>query len=186
MFEEDVQNAFYIASKETKEYALTPVALLGQQVVAGTNYMFLCQAEKDGVKDFKAVIVYVNLEGKPLITNVVDFDVTKYMNKDISLNAETLSGGWQTSIPGKPFVIDEKVQAYYDEAIQKVIGVSYFPIKVLAHQEKDGDTYVILSYGRMADQNATEGVYVLTLFVDENDKPEIKSIAAVDLKEFNK
>ena len=181
ILEDDLVNTFNKAMKNYQGTKLELVALLGQQVVAGTNYMFLCQSEDS----YKVVIVYKDLEGKASVLSVTDFDVKKYVNENKSLDAEMLAGGWYTTIPGKPIVLEEKVQNYFDKAIEKIVGVSYFPITVLAHQNKVGTNYAVLCYGRLSDHNATEGIFVLTLYVDETNKPEIVAISSVDLKEFH-
>ena len=174
--DEDVKEAIKDYNKELK-----PLVLLGEQVVAGTNYMYLCNDSNS----FKVAVVYKDLEGKTQVTKVTDFDVTKYANENISMNAETLAGGWTTNMPGKPMTIDETVQEAFDEAKAKVIGVTYYPAKILATREKDGTSYAILCYGVMSDANSTTGVYVLTLYVTGNTK-EIVSIANIDLKDYNK
>ena len=54
-----------------------PVALLGTQVVAGTNYAFLCQGTvvvPDAVPAWKIVFLYQDLEGSVSILNIADFD----------------------------------------------------------------------------------------------------------------
>ena len=54
-----------------------PVALLGTQVVAGTNYAFLCQGTvvvPNAVPAWKIVFLYQDLEGSVSIINIADFD----------------------------------------------------------------------------------------------------------------
>jgi len=177
VIDEDAASAFNDAYKNSKEENLSLVALLGEQVVAGTNYMYLCKSNNN----LKVVIVYKDLEGNSSITSIKDFDLNKYINKDISMSGEALSGGWYTTIPGKPIMLGEQLQNYFDTVTEGLVGVSYYPVRVLA---TNTDSYAILCYGRVSDANATEGVYIMTLKV-ENDKPELVSIAAIDLKEFN-
>ncbi len=174
--DEDAKDAIAEYSKDLK-----PVALLGQQVVAGTNYMYLVSDSNS----YKVVIIYKDLEGEMEVTKVSDFDPLKYVNENKQATNETLSGGWTTIIPGKPMMLEDKVQEAFDEATTKVIGVTYNPIKVLAKQEKDGTNYGILCYGKMSDQNGTTGVYLLTLYITGNTK-EIVSISSIDLKDYNK
>ena len=173
--DEDIKNALADYNKELK-----PIAILGEQVVAGTNYMYLC----GDANTYKIAVIYKDLEGKVQVTKVTDFDVKKYVNASKSLNVEKLVGGWTTNIPGKPFMLDDAIQKDLDTALEKAVGVTYYPIKVLATQEKDGVNYAILCYGKMSDANATTGVYLLTLYVNGNTK-EIISIAAIDLKDYN-
>ena len=53
----------------------TPVALLGTQLVAGTNYCILCQITPvvpDPVPTWALVYVYADLEGNASIMNIYD------------------------------------------------------------------------------------------------------------------
>lgn len=178
VFDEDLEKAFEDYSSEK----LKPIAILGTQVVAGTNYMFLCET----AMEHKVAIVYKDLQGNVQITQVNDFDVKKYINEDNGLETEMLSGGWNTVIPEKTNALEESIQESFDKATEKLIGVTYYPIAILAEQNKSGKNYAIMCYGKLSDQNATTGVFVLTLHVDEENKSEIVSIAAVDLKDYNK
>lgn len=186
LFDENTQKIFDDGIKDYNNGELKPVALLGEQVVAGTNYMFLCESDIDGNKTYKVVIIYKDLEGNSHITYVNDFDVKKYVNETVNMNKEILLGGWHTKIPGKINMLDEKIQSYFDKSIEQITDVTYYPIAVLAEQENTGFNYAILCYGKLSDQNATNGVFVLTLYVDKTSKPEIVSISAVDLKYYNK
>ena len=82
-------------------------------------------------------------------------------------------------------MLDEEVQNYFDKATETLTGGAYYPIAVLAHQEKSGTNYAVLCYGEGSYKGSTAGIYLLTLYVDKTDKPEIVSIAAVDLKDYN-
>ena len=56
-----------------------PIAYLGKQIVAGTNYSFLCRMTPSypGFEGhFVIVVVYQNLEGNAEITNVKDIDIS--------------------------------------------------------------------------------------------------------------
>ena len=174
--DEDAKDAIKDYNKDLK-----PVALLGTQVVAGTNYMYLVNDSTS----YKVVVIYKDLEGKMQVTKITDFDITKYANENKSMDVETLSGGWTTEIPGKPMMLEDTIQSAFDEANGKIVGVTYYPIKVLATKEENGTKYAILCYGKMSDANGTTGIYVQTLYVTGNTK-EIGSISAVDLKDYNK
>ncbi len=52
-----------------------PVVLLGTQVVAGTNYAFLCQGTvvvPDAVPSWKVVYLYADLEGNASVLEIAD------------------------------------------------------------------------------------------------------------------
>ena len=53
---------------------LTPVALLGTQVVAGMNYAFLCHSSLvtlEPVVSMQLVVIYADLSGNATVTNIV-------------------------------------------------------------------------------------------------------------------
>jgi hypothetical protein len=55
-----------------------PLALLGTQLVAGTNYCILCEISPvvpNPVPHFALVYVYADLEGNATITNIADLDI---------------------------------------------------------------------------------------------------------------
>lgn len=185
VFDEDVQKIFDDANKNYDEYNLIPIALLGEQIVAGTNYMYLAATDDDGLLEYKTVVVYKDLSGNVKITNVNDFDVLDYVNKDISIEYVTLSGGWQTILPNTEVPFNANIKPYFDQATEQIIGVTYYPISVLATQEAKGTNYAILCYGGVADLDASTGVYILTMNVDPNNNAKIVSIAAIDIKEYN-
>ncbi len=73
---DEVKDAFAKISEadEGKEY--TPVALIGEQVVAGMNYCVLCQVadiKSNSLPILQIIIVYSALDGHAEITDVYDF-----------------------------------------------------------------------------------------------------------------
>lgn len=178
---EDNVKEIFDNAKSDYSGELDYVALLAKQVVAGTNYMFLCKSEDN----YKVVIVYNNLENVSQITHVSDFDPTKYVNEEYELDNEKLVGGWYVEIPDKPMSLSKDIQEYFDKATETMTGATYYPIAVVTHQDKSGTNYGILCYGEGSYKGSEAGIFMVTLYVDETDKPEIVSIAAVDLKEFN-
>lgn len=78
---EDAQAAFDKAMEKLIGAEYTPVALLATQVVAGTNYCFLCQIAPvvpDPVPHWALVYLYANLDGDVEIMNVYDLDIGAY------------------------------------------------------------------------------------------------------------
>ena len=134
----------------------------------------------------RIVIIYNNLENISQITKVTAFDPTKYVNENYELNSGSLAGGWFTEIPEESMNLPKDIKTHFDKVTETFTGGTYYPIAVLAHQEKNGTNYAVLCYGEGSFKESDAGIYMLTLYVDETEKPEIVSIAAIDLKEFNK
>jgi len=72
---EEVKALFDKALNGYKGAALTPVALAATQVVAGTNYCFLCETDPVTVSTcgYAMVTVYADLKGNAEITDVAEF-----------------------------------------------------------------------------------------------------------------
>lgn len=80
---EEAKKAFNKAVEGLAGNDLTPMALLGTQVVAGTNYAFLCHsklATADPAESIQLVIVYEDLEGNASIAGISNIDVSRYVN----------------------------------------------------------------------------------------------------------
>jgi len=69
------------AKKKYKKVSLTPLVLLSSQVVAGTNYRYLCSGKAQGSNavQFYAVDVYKNLKGGAKITSCKLINIDKYL-----------------------------------------------------------------------------------------------------------
>lgn len=75
---ENAQAAFDYATKGVEDVSYDAVALLGTQVVSGTNYCFLCRVtdsvtnEADG---YCLIYIYEDLQGNSVIAGTQDFDM---------------------------------------------------------------------------------------------------------------
>lgn len=76
---EDAQAALTKALESHVGVNVTPVALLGTQVVAGTNYSFLCRLEAvvaEPIPYYAVVCVYADLEGNASISGISEIDLS--------------------------------------------------------------------------------------------------------------
>jgi hypothetical protein len=154
-----------------------PIALLGKQVVSGTNYMYL--AKEKG--ELYIIIVYDGIDSEPYVPYFRPFDINEFAGKDIKNNSEPLTGGWNVEIPGKAIMLDEKVQEAFDNATSKITDITYSPIGVLGTQVVAGTNYAILCYGK----GANDGIYVVTLYDGVDGTQKIINSAYLDLAKFN-
>ena len=70
---QEAKEAFDKAVAELDGNELEPMVLLGTQVVAGTNYAFLCHSTlqtEEAIGSIQVVTVYADLEGNAAITNI--------------------------------------------------------------------------------------------------------------------
>lgn len=179
--EDDIYN-FNNAIKDYSKEKLEVVALLGKQIVAGTNYMFLAKTDNK----YKIVIVYTDLEGISKVSKVSDFDYSKYVDKDLNSNNEMLSGGWYTESSNIEYKLeDEKIEKMYESATSGLTGVEYKPLLVIGKQIVSGTNYAILCYGKPIVPNATTDIYLMTIYNDLNNNSEILGISHINLADYN-
>lgn len=188
MTNEEVE-IFEAAKKNYLDLELEAIAVLGKQVVAGTNYMYLAKGYEKGNEanaTYNIVVIYHDLENKSTVKSVSAFDYTKYTNVDKSYNGEQVSGGWSTTLPQKYKILDDKVQTIFTDATNKQVGITYLPIALVGTQLVSGTNYAILCYGTYSDQNATTAIYLVTIYSDLENNNEIISSANIDLAQYNK
>ena len=179
---------FNKTAKEENEQ-LIPIALLGKQIVSGTNYMFLVQKDNE----YYVYVIYENLENKSSITIRSKFDLSKYVNENREIDSKELVGGWKVEVPEKDIQnmkLDEKTQKIFEKASEKLAGTTYYPLAVLGKQIVSGTNYAVIAYGAPSTKelvnDSNTAVYILTLYEDLNGTCEIVSSSYMDLSEYNK
>lgn len=173
------------ATAEYDDYALEAIGYLGSQVVNGTNYMYLCKATKEGNVSFKVVTVYEDLEGNASVKNVKDFNIEDYVNKDIDNANGDAVGGWTVSSECGESTLSDSQKTVFDKATEKLVGVSYKPVAVLADQIVAGKNYAVLAVGATVTENPVYNIYVLTIYNDVANNAEVTTIAKLNLADFN-
>lgn len=98
---EEAQSAFGKAMEGLVGVNYSAVALLGTQMVSGTNYCFLCEAAvvyPDARPYYAVVTVYQDLQGKAEVKNIVALDLGKIEEtgkiEDSQPEGGPLLGGW--------------------------------------------------------------------------------------------
>ncbi|MBO4835273.1 MAG: hypothetical protein J5483_04090 [Lachnospiraceae bacterium] len=83
---EEAQTAFDKATENYAGVGFKPIALLGTQLVAGTNYKVLCWgtlSTSDAATHLYVVDIYADLQGNAEITNVGHLDLLTYITPPI-------------------------------------------------------------------------------------------------------
>lgn len=78
---EEMQAIFDKATADFTGSDIKPIALLGTQVVAGTNYAFLCVGKTvtaEPVTNMQVVTIYVDPDGNAEINSICNLDMTRY------------------------------------------------------------------------------------------------------------
>ena len=149
---------------ENSNQNLELIAPLGEQVVAGKNYMFLTTSNQT----YKIVVIYHDLQGNSTITSIKDFDYNKYINNNSEPNTSNLSGSWYVNSYNYT-IKDETIKNYFDKPIE---NIKYKPIIELENK-------IILCYGENIETNK---LYIYIAIMSENKK-EIKT-SYVDISDF--
>ncbi len=98
---DDAQSAFDKAMEGLIGVNYVPVALIGTQLVSGTNFCILCEAAvvyPDAKPYYALVYIYRDLQGKAEVTNIVKLDIGDIAEsgeiKAAETETEQLMGGW--------------------------------------------------------------------------------------------
>ncbi len=184
-----VQEAFDKAVEKFTGSELKPVAYVASQVVAGTNYMILCEAatttENPSVS-YQMVVVYADLEGNAEITQVNEFDLTAYTEGNSSeISTEQLAGGWQIAEDRSSAVIPQEAKDAFDKAAANLDGNELEPMVLLGTQLVSGMNYAFLCYSTLQTEETINGAQVVIVYEDLEGNAEITNISTVDPADFN-
>ena len=186
---EDVQASFDKASETFTGSELKPVAYVASQVVAGTNYMILCEAAtttEQPKTSYQMVIVYADLEGKAEITQMKEFDLTAYVEGDSTeISAEKLAGGWEPAEDRSSVVIPQDAKDVFDKAAGNLDGNELEPMALLGTQVVAGTNYAFLCFSTLQTEETINGIQVVTVYEDLDGNAEITNICTVDPADYN-
>lgn len=186
---EDVQASFDKASETFTGSELKPVAYVASQVVAGTNYMILCEAAtttEQPKTSYQMVIVYADLEGKAEITQMKEFDLTAYVEGDSTeISAEKLAGGWEPAEDRSSVVIPQEAKDVFDKAAGNLDGNELEPMALLGTQVVAGTNYAFLCFSTLQTEETINGIQVVTVYEDLDGNAEIINICTVDPADYN-
>ncbi len=140
-----------------------PVAYLGSQIVAGTNYAILCAATPatlNPIQTYAIMYLYKDLEGKVTVTSIDKSDVTTNVK-------EGTPGGWfWASSPEVPDGLKDVLTKANNTT------VAYDPVALLTTQVVAGTNYRLFCRAGGVDG----GYEFVTLYVGFDGKGEIMDI----------
>ena len=153
----------------------TPILYLGSQVVAGTNYRFLCKmeasvAELKSAAKYAIVTIYEDLQGNASILELKDSDV------ELPPSDEMLVGAYEA---GTDLKMTEEAKTAFVEATSTITGVEYRPVALLGSQVVAGMNYRILCESRVVNPDAEPGYTILTIYAPLNGSASITDTADI-------
>ena len=159
-----------------------PIALLGTQVVAGTNYCFLAKATvvyPDAQPKYVLVYVYKDLSGEAVLMNIADMPVipNEYGTAEPIPAEETPDGGW--AYAESPEITDD-IKDRLEKALAETVGASYEPVANLATQVVAGRNRCLLCKITPVVPNAVPHFALVYVYEDLEGGAEITDVIDFD------
>ena len=164
----------------------TPVAVLATQLVAGTNYAFLCSGVTvipNATPEWYVVTVYQDLKGNTAVISIEDIELDDIDTLD-NLDTAAKVGAWKVAEPEEPAELPEKAQAAFEKASANWVGVGFSPIALLGTQIVAGTNYKVLCYGTTVTKDPVTSLYVIDIYEDLNGEAKITDAELFDLTEY--
>lgn len=179
---EESEKAFQDALVGYTGMNLKPVTLLATQVVAGTNFLYLCQGEAVTAEPHPGwylVVVYRDLEGKAQFSSVEKLNVTDLKTTEKTPEAN-LAGGWTLMPPSNTVTLSEEALSAFNQATVGYTGVTLSPLALLATQVVAGKNYMIFCHGTMVTAEPLDSLYIATVYVNPEGKAELSDVQQLD------
>ena len=190
---DDVKYIFDRATDELigEPYNYEAIAILGTQVVAGTNYCFLCRKisyETGETIGYTLVYVFYSLNDDVELLNEQDIvfapDATSpKVAKSTDANGEILPGAW-VNWAADPLDIPENVKAAFDKALEGLVGHTYEPIAILGTQVVSGMNYCLLCKTTVVTPDAPVSYTLVYIYEALDGTAEILSIQDIVFDAF--
>ena len=167
---QEVKDLLTKATEGLSSTEYIPVAFLGTQVVAGTNYLVLCKTApitEDAKATYALVTLYEDLEGNVEITDVQASEAAAPVTAE---DGSTLAGGYTE--PETPEVTDEAQEAL-SKACEGLSGASYEAKALLGTQVVAGTNYKLLCKVTTVTENEASSYVIVTVYADLEGNAEI-------------
>lgn len=148
------------------------VAVLGTQLVAGTNDCILCRVTPvvpDAVSQWALVYFYEDLDGNAEITRIVD----------LMSSEDDPDGGWVCN-PGDG-ALEAEANAALEAALEMMEGADYEVIAVLGSQTVSGTNYRLLCRVTPVVPDAEGSFCMVTVCRDVDGSAEMIEISDLDI-----
>lgn len=175
---ENALRAFNNATNNDGKYV--PLACMGTQVVAGTNYMILTKTEEKLV----VLVIYEDLNQTATITNTYDFNLTDYITNNTNVTDNTnLAGGWNVPSEGNLDAMPQQLATAWSEAFLDFKEISLEPLACLGTQVVAGTNYAMLARGTLDGE--TLNLYMVIIYNDLDNNASVTSASQIDLTKIN-
>lgn len=173
----EAKAAFKKATAELDGVSYKAIAVLGTQVVAGTNYAILCKATPiypDATPEINVMYIYEDLEGNAEITGFQ------------TIIGEMTDGGFAANNSKFTLSKNKTVYSAYKKALKGLTGVPYQPVAYLGNQVVAGSNYLILCRSRVVYPNAPFEWSLITVNKALDGTVSIVDISTLELGKTDK
>ena len=179
------EKIFTEATSELDGMDYEPVAVLGQQVVAGMNYAYLCKMSPvvaDPETNWGVVVVYEDLDGKAKFVSAKEIDLADV--KVLDKAPETLAGGWGGFETPVGMALPGDADKAFQDALDKQDDSKLMlqSLALLGTQVVSGTNYLVMcAASDPTDASSPGDAYVAVVYKDASGSSEITDLNPLDL-----
>lgn len=154
-----------------------PIALIGSQVVAGTNYCILCKTTPvypNAESSYVLLYIYADPDGNAEITDEKDFAE----NDD---SDAAIFGGLKMNQGDISVDKNADVKAAFDKALDGLVGCNYETVAYIGYQVVSGTNYVILCRTTPISPDAESVFSMVTVYEDLHGTAELSDVADLSI-----
>ena len=144
-----------------------PIAVIGRQIVSGTNFRILCKitpVTPDASATYAIVTIYEDLNG--------NVSVIEVQNCDAEIVTGSPMGGWQDQVPAKT----EASEKALENALEKLVGAEYKEVCCLRTQIVNGTNYCLLCEITPVVPNAESHFAIVFVYEDLDGNAQITDV----------
>ena len=178
----DAMNAFEAAFPNGYNYThYEPIALLGTQVVSGTNYLYLCKSTWTDYQEnvsFVLLQIYQDLSGKSQVVGSAILFPTEESREEGEDYIDNTGSYLPENIPA--------IQNAFNEAVKDSENVSYIPLAYIGKHTQEGkpEEDVIFTAKKSKEKDAKTNYELLYIAKDKDGKAKLVKTENVQFPDF--
>ena len=178
----DAMNAFEAAFPNGYNYThYEPIALLGTQVVSGTNYLYLCKSTWTDYQEnvsFVLLQIYQDLSGKSQVVGSAILFPTEESREEGEDYIDNTGSFLPENIPA--------IQNAFEEAVPDDENVSYIPLAYIGKHSQEGKSEedVIFTAKKSKGKDAKTNYELLYIVKDKDGKSKLVKTEDVQFPDF--
>ena len=187
----DQEIIFNRATEKQVGVEFKPVALLAEQVVAGMNYVYLCQVTpsvlttKTTKKAWLILTAYKSLQNSVVLESAGRISISSIYTKNNPRNSFSDGGLRIIPVKNELGVLSASASEVFFKGTENYDGYDLRPIALLGTLAVGGKDYRFLCYGTGTGTNAaTRDIFVVDIYKDLNGNCRVISCEPVNLEKY--